>query len=120
MPTPMRGVIAGLVTVAVVLATGCSHGQRSGVSPAAAKQAIERRANEWSRRGMIVDLSCQSDPSDSTAASCDGSPVECRGPAPFERWFVHVSAAGRLVVSDPQPNSDVYCIVNVKPGDGAG
>jgi hypothetical protein len=75
--------------------------------------AIERRASEWSTRGKIVDLSCQPDVSDSRTVTCDGSPLECRGAAPFERWFVSRGAKGGLVVSDPQANG--YCIVNVKP-----
>jgi hypothetical protein len=110
----MRAGVLGLVIATSLFCAACSGEHRPGVSPAAAKSAIERRASEWSTRGKIVDLSCQTDATDSTVVSCDGSPLECRGTTPFERWFVSRGAEGGLVVSDPQ--ADGYCIVNVKPG----
>lgn len=110
----VRGVVGALVIAALGICAACSDERPPGVSAAAAKQAIERRAGEWSTRGKIVDLSCRPDASDSTVVSCEGSPVECHGQTPFERWFVHRGAEGALVVSEPQ--TDAYCIVNVEPG----
>jgi hypothetical protein len=91
------------------------HAARTPVSPAAAKRAIQQRAREWSSGGKIVELSCHSDPADSEAVTCDGSPVECQGGKRFERWSVHRGASGEPVISAPE--SDAYCIVNVNTRD---
>ena len=110
----MRKAVIVLAVAMVGVCTACTNEHRPRVSPAAAKRAIEQRAREWSVHGKIVDLSCRSDPADSAAVTCDGSPIECRGAKPFERWSVHRGARDEPVVSEPE--SDGYCIVNVIPG----
>lgn len=109
-------VLVVLVVAMVGVCVACTDEQRPRVSPAAAKRVIEERAREWSMRGKIVDLSCRSDPVDSAAVTCDGSPIECRGARTFERWSVHRGTKDELVVSNPEPNNDYICIVNVSPG----
>jgi hypothetical protein len=104
--------------VGICAACTDEHEQRPRVSPAAAKQVIQKRAREWSIHRKIFDLSCRPDPANSAAVTCDGSPVECRGATTFERWSVHRGSKGKLVVSDPESAGYYgYCIVNVSPGD---
>jgi hypothetical protein len=114
----MRSVLIGLVVATSGLCVACTdHQQRPVVSPAAAKRAIEQRAREWSSSGKIVDLSCRSDPADRAAIICDGSPAECQGGTPIERWSVHRGTKGKAVVSEPEQK--VYCIVTSDSEDGA-
>jgi hypothetical protein len=108
----MRGLLIGLLVAMVGLCAACSDEQRPGVSPAAAKRAIQKRAAEWSSGGRIVDLSCRSDSDDSGALTCEGSPVECGGGTPTERWSVHRGRNGKAVVILGEPEQTTYCIVN--------
>jgi hypothetical protein len=103
------------VIAMVGVCAACSGAQRPRVSQAAAKRAIEQRAREWSSDGKIVDLSCRTDPADSAAITCDGSPTECGGGTPVERWSVHRAATGEPVISDPEPTA--YCIVTEDSAD---
>lgn len=112
----MRAVLISLTFVTAGLCVGCSHQQRPLVSPAAAKRAIQRHAGKWSSGGKIVDLSCRQDPDDPKAITCDGSPVECQGGIPIDRWSVHRGRKGQPVVMVGEPEQRVYCIVNTSPG----
>ena len=94
---------------------------RIRVSPTAAKRAIQQRARKWSSGGKIVDLACRPDPADSEAITCVGSPVECQGGAPIDRWSVHRGRGtnGEPVVILGVPEQTTYCIVNTSDPDTA-